>query len=168
MDKGYSALIYEKRISKNTYEKIKTYITKGIKVYFLTECRYIEIEDYVTVGENDNLILWKEKGMLFVNENILLSNTSDFIVMDGKLPEAIKDKLKVEGKFNIEQYCIEHASVEKHIVVTAGAGTGKTKTMIDRVLYLVMTGHAKFSEIVMIAFTNEAANEMKRKLAERL
>ena len=70
--------------------------------------------------------------------------------------------------FNAEQYRIEHAPPEKHVVVSAGAGTGKTHTMIARVGFICYTQNVplvKMAErIVMITFTNEAADNMAEKL----
>lgn len=40
------------------------------------------------------------------------------------------------SNFNFQQYCVEHASPEKNTLVEAGAGTGKTHSMVSRVAYL--------------------------------
>lgn len=70
--------------------------------------------------------------------------------------------------FNFQQYKIEHAASDKNILVTAGAGTGKTYSMVSRVAYLCnRTADAVVDisgEIVMITFTNDAADNMKSRL----
>lgn len=52
------------------------------------------------------------------------------------------------------------------ILITAGAGSGKTKTLTSRLLYLIGEG-IKPESIIAITFTNKAAAEMKER-AERL
>ena len=57
-----------------------------------------------------------------------------------------------------------------NIVVTAGAGTGKTTLLVDRLLHLLMRqpDPPEIGEIVALTFTNKAANDMKLRLRERL
>lgn len=94
-------------------------------------------------------------------------------IIDGdfsRYPELLSDLRNTTSlkHFNLEQYEVEHAS-EEDMMVMAGAGSGKTHTLIQRTLYLVNTGKVKdLSEIVMITFTNEAADNMKYELEEKL
>ena len=58
---------------------------------------------------------------------------------------------------------------DRNVVVTAGAGTGKTRLLVDRLVHLLMRDpEVKLTEIVALTFTNKAANEMKIRLRERL
>lgn len=71
--------------------------------------------------------------------------------------------------FNFYQYKIEHANPNFNIAVNAGAGSGKTTTLVSRILFLLFTKRINnLNEIVMITFTNEAASNMKEALEERL
>lgn len=71
--------------------------------------------------------------------------------------------------FNAAQYRVEHCQADAHIVVEASAGTGKTKVMVDRILYLMHTVPGlKLSEIYMITFTRDAAAQMNDRLQEEL
>jgi ATP-dependent helicase/nuclease subunit A len=54
------------------------------------------------------------------------------------------------------------------LVLEAGAGTGKTTLLIDRIETLVRTGHARLTEIAAVTFTENAATTMKLRLRERL
>jgi ATP-dependent helicase/nuclease subunit A len=54
------------------------------------------------------------------------------------------------------------------LVLEAGAGTGKTTLLIDRILALVTSGHARLTEIAAVTFTENAATTMKLRLRERL
>lgn len=69
--------------------------------------------------------------------------------------------------FNLGQYEMEHAP-EKNVIVKAGAGTGKTFSLISRINYLIwqdkITPDRLLNYLVMITFTNESANQMKQAL----
>jgi len=59
---------------------------------------------------------------------------------------------------------------DRNLVVTAGAGTGKTTLLVDRLVHLLMRNPdpQKITEIVALTFTNKAADEMKLRLRQRL
>src|SRR5689334_17530489 len=48
----------------------------------------------------------------------------------------------------------------KRLLVLAGAGSGKTKTLIQKLLYLLSEKNTKPSSILAITFTKNATNEM--------
>ena len=86
--------------------------------------------------------------------------------------EGILNNLAKKTNFNFQQYKIEHAPIDKHIVVKAGAGTGKTFSMISRISYLChdsVNGHVAVpaDEIAMLTFTDDAAINMKNRLKEQ-
>ncbi len=57
-------------------------------------------------------------------------------------------------------------SLAPRICVDAGAGSGKTRVLIDRMVYLIEEGHAQLDDIVAITFTDKAAGEMKARLRQ--
>jgi len=57
---------------------------------------------------------------------------------------------------------------EQNNLVLAGAGTGKTSTMVGRVGYLLESKQAVGHEILMLAFGNKAAQEMRDRIEEKL
>ena len=57
---------------------------------------------------------------------------------------------------------------EDNNLVLAGAGTGKTSTMIGRAAYLLESKRAVDSDILMLAFGRKAAEEMEERVAEKI
>src|SRR5690242_2252707 len=59
---------------------------------------------------------------------------------------------------------------DRNVVVVAGAGTGKTTLLVNRLTHLLMKEPAPLSvaEIVALTYTNKASTEMKVRLRQRL
>ncbi len=53
-------------------------------------------------------------------------------------------------------------------VILAGAGSGKTRVLVAKVIYLVKEKNISPASIVMMTFTNKAAGEMKTRISRRL
>ena len=51
-------------------------------------------------------------------------------------------------------------STEKRLLVLAGAGSGKTKTLLQKLVYLIEEKGVHPSSILAITFSKNAANEM--------
>jgi ATP-dependent exoDNAse (exonuclease V) beta subunit len=82
---------------------------------------------------------------------------------------ALEKLAALAPSFNLEQYLIEHADAYNSLLVEAGAGTGKTTVMIDRILFLLHTvPDLSLEDIGMITFTNEATQNMKHKIQTTL
>ncbi|MGC8668441.1 MAG: UvrD-helicase domain-containing protein [Chthonomonadales bacterium] len=56
-------------------------------------------------------------------------------------------------------------ALDRPVLVSAGPGTGKTRTLVARALYLIQNG-APPEGILALTFSNRAADEMRRRLAE--
>jgi ATP-dependent helicase/nuclease subunit A len=59
---------------------------------------------------------------------------------------------------------------DRNVVVVAGAGTGKTTLLVNRLVHLLMKepNPVLITQVVALTFTNKAATEMKVRLRERL
>jgi DNA helicase-4 len=55
-------------------------------------------------------------------------------------------------------------SDNRRVLVLAGAGAGKTKTLLEKIIYLIQHKNVKPQEILAITFTKNAANEMLDRL----
>jgi len=58
--------------------------------------------------------------------------------------------------------------LERSLLVEASAGTGKTRTLIERIVRLVVEAERPLSSIAAMTFTEKAAGEMKERLRLRL
>ena len=59
-------------------------------------------------------------------------------------------------------------SFGKNVLLSAGAGCGKTQALSKRVLYEVMFKNLSVSQMLIMTFTNAAAKEMRDRIQEYL
>src|ERR1044071_4141167 len=80
-----------------------------------------------------------------------------FVTAPGELPDSADRARALE-------------SFDHNLVVTAGAGTGKTTLLVDRIIRLLLRNPDPLdvTQIIALTFTNKAANEMKERLREKL
>lgn len=97
----------------------------------------------------------------------------DLSIVEGEYTEQQKSILEDVANYtnwNFEQFNVEHAKGNKNILVQAGAGTGKTYSMVSRIAYLCLSRkhfvNNLVDEIAMVTFTNEAADNMKVRLKQ--
>lgn len=196
LNPGYSRLrIYKNDLSDESAVEIAEEYFRGIKeIVFVSsrealqkianklEDRFIERKIRPDKG---NLIIddWKYKELsnkdsysIFNLEIEVVPNLDtyidhDLLIEEGALSGEEKDilrRLSNQTDFNYQQYEIEHAPTDVNMLIAAGAGTGKTFSMVSRVAYLCnkttdavvdITG-----DIAMITFTKDAAENMKIRL----
>jgi DNA helicase II / ATP-dependent DNA helicase PcrA len=65
-----------------------------------------------------------------------------------------------------QREAIEH--IHGPVLVVAGAGTGKTSVLVQRIAHLVEAGHARPDEILALTYTRNAANEMRARVGALL
>ena len=62
----------------------------------------------------------------------------------------------------------EALDTRRHLSVTANAGAGKTTVLVRRYLDILRSGSARVHEIVAITFTEKAASELRKKVADEI
>lgn len=164
MNPGYSRLrIIRHEISdEEVYEIVQEYF-RGIKeiVFVCSDSSFVKLVDYV----EEKLAarkLFPEKGDLLVGNrkckrriisqeynifnfavyelpDIINIAEEDILIEEGEYDERQKVLLKelaAKTAFNFQQYEIEHAPIFENILVSAGAGTGKTYSMVSRIAFV--------------------------------
>lgn len=159
MEPKYSILLCNQNLAVYA-EKISAWLQMGIKVLWF--------------GSEEEADRLKKGHPAFSGEFLLqayaVGISAKQVIIDGCDKENFLETLEsVCPLFNTAQYRVEHCAPQDHIVVQASAGTGKTKVMVDRILYLMhMVPGLDMSEIYMITFTNDATDQMNKRLQDAL
>ena len=198
LNPGYSRLrVYVNGISNQIAEELAEEYGKGIKEIVFVDSRESLIELVAAVdallysrkvySQKNNLMIGTEHIDLekignsfsifnysaYVVNNISSTSSVDILIEDGECSDEEKTVLMMLSEltgFNYQQYEIEHAPCDKNILVTAGAGTGKTYSMVSRIAYLcnkkIDATVDIVNDIAMITFTNDAADNMSRRVKQ--
>ena len=83
----------------------------------------------------------------------------------GLMSSLVVDEI-IDGLNPPQRQAVE--SLDGPLLIQAGAGSGKTKTLTHRIAYIIATGRARPAEILAVTFTNKAAGEMRERLAGML
>ncbi|MCD1571876.1 ATP-dependent DNA helicase [Agromyces mediolanus] len=67
-----------------------------------------------------------------------------------------------------EQRAVIEADPRGRSLVVAGAGSGKTETMANRVVWLLANGHVQVPEVLGLTFTRKAAGELAERIRARI
>jgi DNA helicase-2/ATP-dependent DNA helicase PcrA len=65
-----------------------------------------------------------------------------------------------------QKIAVEHKNGP--LLVLSGAGTGKTRVLTSRFVYIVKNLKVDFHRIIAVTFTNKAANEIKERVNKEL
>lgn len=165
----YSIIYYIEELNKEALCSLDCYIAQGIKGYILVNASEEAFIQVAGQAYEHYEYLKQHQILTFLYDVNLGTEIEEPYIADGKIDESELYKEILKTTFNYEQYEIEHAPLENNMVIKAGAGTGKTKVMIDRIMFIKhMQPAISLEDIVMITFTNESTMEMRTRLANRL
>lgn len=85
----------------------------------------------------------------------------------GLRAEAIATRLGLHAP-TPEQRAVIEADPRGQSIVVAGAGSGKTETMANRVVWMLANGHVAVPEVLGLTFTRKAAGELAERVRERI
>lgn len=69
--------------------------------------------------------------------------------------------------WNDQQWQAIYAKKEE-ILISAGAGSGKTAVLVERIIQKILNENMNVDELLVLTFTNAAAAEMKERIRERI
>lgn len=95
-------------------------------------------------------------------DQIRLQSNREFLKKEEQLTSYLLDNVK-GYPLDIEQRQVVLQD-EQNTLVIAGAGSGKSLTMIGKIRYLVERKNVPFDQILCISFTNDATNSLKNTL----
>lgn len=71
----------------------------------------------------------------------------------------------IQGELNERQREAVEAT-EPIVAVVAGPGTGKTRTLVSKIAHLIQKQGVKPSQIMAVTFTNQAADELRKRIGQ--
>ena len=97
--------------------------------------------------------------------NKFQQNSQNQVPQDIDIQAVVENKTK--DNFDPQQRAVLDSISAKQLV-SAGAGSGKTTVMIQKIVDILLNGQAGTDEILVVTFTNLAATEMRERLVKKL
>ncbi|PFL06523.1 UvrD-helicase domain-containing protein [Bacillus thuringiensis] len=145
-------------------EEIEKLLKEGLKIYIFST--FSISKNWLALQKDfcDEFQL-----QVFQTKETLLS-VDTRIIQDGEVEASFLKNILSPAfpEFNLGQYIAVHTPHTDNLMITAGAGTGKTYVMIDRIFYLLEKVGITLKDIIMVTFTNASTNEMKERLQKKL
>ena len=145
-------------------------ITFESKCLFLKQYRNENGTYILSYVRNDEEYLFVSWG----NEYIQLVNPIPYFILQKKsieneekdiyfdiTEEQFFNSSKTLQELDEEQRKAVRADTEKNLVILAGAGSGKTRTLLCRYAYLHVMKNIPLRKLLLITFTNEAASKLR-------
>lgn len=168
----YSIIMYNVELLEENIEYIIDVLKKGIIVHlFLTNTLKDELELNEYSADTFDDAIKNKLLFLYENQEEVL-DYNEIIACDNYINNQRLYNIlcrKKDSEFNSDQYEIITAEEDSNYIIVSGAGTGKTTTMINRLIYLrKKRPRFTFDKVALITFTNKASRDMRERLIEVL
>jgi len=74
----------------------------------------------------------------------------------------------IVGKYELDDFQMKLLNTDQNSLVIAGAGSGKTLTILGKINYLIENKKCMPEEILVISFTNASVNDIKTKIKKNV
>ena len=150
------------KIAKVDYEFDFSYFSDNVKI---SKDKFDDVLRYYIRDNNHNLesIIKELSQIEFVDwEGDLIRSQPNYKIVKTDLGFKIEDS---ENEFELDDYQKKAVMYkgDKPLLIDAGPGAGKTRVIIERVCFLIKECKVDPSSILVITFTNKAANELKHR-----
>ena len=150
-----------KRLREGKVERIPGFDGEYGKIHLLNASEINLLQGQLSLFSQEELNEQEKKAEPVPYHRFQMETAATLTEMTLLKPRKIEKDM--ESTLNPQQMEAVRAGC-RAIAVVAGPGSGKTKTLISRLLYLLGERAVKPSEITAVTFTNKASEEMKNRL----
>ena len=155
------------RVEQDNKRRYKNEDYQKLNQFYENKVQQIHI-----VGEYAKKMIDDYRGALQFVEDYFQLNYTSFLnkYFKGSRQNEIKRSLtpakfrQLFGKLSPTQLKIINDNQTKHIVVTAGPGSGKTRVLAHKLASLLLLEDVKHEQLLMVTFSRAAATEFKKRL----
>ncbi len=171
MANNLSPMVDEAFVSSQSFLNQNQYIRHAKPIKWFETYKPLNIflsePDLLDQLPEENLSQWAEIAELLSGKAAYISNINNtFVKQQLEIYKNYFDRVEANPlTLNQRRSCVID---ERYNLVLAGAGTGKTSTIVARAGYLVKASLAKSSDILLLAYGNEAAKEMDTRIRDKL
>lgn len=136
---------------------------------------FFEVDSYISLEEENKFLSDNNLSLETINER-------KFYITDFEDNFTFKEMLDIHNKIiefkqlipTVEGRTLDNNQIlsivnEKHNnLIIAGAGSGKTTTIIGKVKYLIMKNNVDAKDILILSFTNASSKEMKERIEKEV
>ena len=122
---------------------------------------YISNYLYESIKEENGSVIPKDFNIDEYNEKVLDKLYKDNKEYFDNMYKGIDDNIHLD-----EEQCKAILADEKYSLIIAGAGTGKTTTMVSKVKYLVDKKNADPNRILVMSYTRKATEEIAKRIGD--
>lgn len=136
---------------------------------------FFEVESYIGLKEENKFIIDNNISIESLNEKKFYITELDsnftfkeMLDIHNKIIEFKKLIPTIEGKTLDNNQILSIVNEKHNNLIIAGAGSGKTTTIIGKVKYLITKNNVEAKDILILSFTNASSKEMKERIEKEV